>query len=75
MDVPVRRTVQYRLSKLVEAGLLKREGTTKQSKYFIVKDLEKEQLKSEEVIVTSFIIPLTKNSQELKKNYQSLSDT
>lgn len=62
------RTLQYRLSKLVEAGLLRREGNTSQSKYFVLKDLENTEMsESEEVINTPFIIPFTENSQKLKK--------
>jgi hypothetical protein len=63
-----KRTLQYRLSKLVKAGVLRNEGAGRNSKYYVSEALEnKKTLESIETPQRTFIIPLSIEAQELQK--------
>lgn len=60
-----KRTLQYQLSKLIEKGICRREGRGKNSKYFANQVFESDH--SSEQLEKSFIIPLSKEGQELRR--------
>lgn len=63
-----RRTVQYRLSSLVKSGILRTEGSGRNSKYYTNQILEaKPRLESVEALQTTFKIPVSREGEELRK--------
>lgn len=63
-----RRTVQYRLATLVKAGILRNEGASRKSKYYINEVLERKPLlENAEIPQATFIIPLSDEAKELRK--------
>jgi Fic family protein len=63
-----KRTLQYRLSNLVKAGILKNEGSGRNSKYYMREALgNKQTSETIDVPSRSSIIPLSPEAQELQK--------
>lgn len=67
-EAPAKRTLQYRLSRLVKTGRLRIEGSGKNTKYLIKDVIEnKNPIETTEVLPTTSLIPLSKESEELKQ--------
>lgn len=63
-----KRTLQYRLSILVKASLLKSEGSGRNSRYFVTRALGiKKTLESVEISKSTSLIPLSIEAQELQQ--------
>jgi hypothetical protein len=63
-----RRTVQYRLSSLVKSGLLRNERVGRNSRYYVNEVLgNRFEKKSTEIRQSTFTIPLSPGSEELRK--------
>ncbi len=66
-DVTPKRTIQYRLSKLVKSGILRIEGAGRNSKYYINQVIEHNQKpENVETIKTTFTIPLSLEGKEAR---------
>lgn len=68
MEAIPRRTLQYRLSNLVKAGILKNVGAGRNSKYYMKEVLgNKETSETIDISLRSSIIPLSLAAQEIRK--------
>ena len=71
-----KRTLQYRLSILVEAGILRIEGSGRSIRYHFIQVTEnKQKLNSSESEEPIFRIPLTAEGKELQKKNISTDPT
>lgn len=66
-EIP-KRTLQYRISNLVNVGVLRIEGISRKRKYFLNENFDAEQIaKAVETHEKTSIIPLSKEGREIQK--------